>query len=236
MSIRPGDEWGTTTDAAPDLVIHGGDADLARALKSSPHLNPLISFKPNADSDLAKSIGLSTLSESTQVEGTFNEEPSRERIAAPIDAIQYKIAGDTYLAMNAVEVGVSPIVLRATSKSKEITVTIDGRKFFSGVASGVVVANGQFIGEADLIPRSHPGDGRIEVHVYSLKAGERSAMRRRLATGSHIPHPRISTGSGARIRIEVKAGAWPVRADSELAGRTGRIEFEVQSPVARLLL
>ena len=231
MSIRPGDSWGTPTDAAPDLVVVGSDADLAQSLKSWPHPNPLISFEPNAESDLAKSVGLASFRESA-----LSSDGTTGQISAPIDAIEYRFAGNTNLAMNAVEVGVSPLVLRATSRSKEISVTINGRKFFSGVASGVVVANGQFIGAADLIPRSHPGDGRLEVHIYSLKSGERSAMRRRLATGSHLPHPRIATGSGARIRIEVKGGAWPIRADSELAGRTGRIEFEVQSPAARLLL
>ncbi len=231
MSIRPGDSWGTPTDATPDLVVVGSDADLAQSLKSWPQTNPLISFEPNAESDLAKSVGLSTFSESA-----LSSNDATGRISAPIDAIEYRFAGNTYLAMNAVEVGVSPLVLRATSRSKEISVTINGRKFFSGVASGVVIANGQFIGAADLVPRSHPGDGRLEIHIYSLKPGERSAMRRRLATGSHLPHPRIAMGSGARIRIEVKGGAWPIRADSELAGRTGRIEFEVQSPAARLLL
>ena len=231
MTIRPGDEWGTPTYSSPDLVVRGSDGDLARSLKSWPHPNPLISFVPSVDSDFAKSLGLSSLRdpEVTNV-------GAAGKIEAPIDAIEYRLAGKTHLAMNAIEVGVSPLVLRAPSRSKEISVTINGRKFFNGFASGVVVANGQFIGAADLVPRSHPGDGRLEIHIYSLKAGERAAMRRRLATGSHLPHPRISTGSGSRVRIEVKGGAWPIRADSELAGRAGRIEFEVRSPVARLLL
>ena len=231
MSIRPGDEWGTPNDSDPDLVVLGSDADLARSLKSWPHRNPLISFEPSVDSDLAKSLGLSSLRDP----GITNA-GGAGKIAAPIDAIEYRIAGKTHLAMNAIELGVSPLVLRATSRSKEISVTVNGRKFFNGFASGVVVANGEFIGAADLVPRSHPGDGRLEIHIYSLKAGERAAMRRRLATGSHLPHPRISTASGSRVRIEVKGGAWPIRADSELAGRAGRIEFEVQSPIARLLL
>ncbi len=231
MSIRPGDEWGTPNDSDPDLVVLGSDADLARSLKSWPHRNPLISFEPSVDSDLAKSLGLSSLRDP----GITNA-GGAGKIAAPIDAIEYRIAGKTYLAMNAIELGVSPLVLRATSRSKEISVTVNGRKFFNGVASGVVVANGEFIGAADLVPRSHPGDGRLEIHIYSLKAGERAAMRRRLATGSHLPHPRISTASGSRVRIEVKGGAWPIRADSELAGRAVRIELEVRSPIARLLI
>lgn len=231
MTIRPGDEWGTPTESPPDLRVAGSDQDLSRALTAWPHSNPLISFEPSVDSDLAKSIGLSWLRDpEATIAGAAG------KIAAPIDAIEYRIAGKTYLAMNAIEVGVSPLLLRATSRSKEISVTINGRKFFNGFASGVVVANGQFIGAADLVPRSHPGDGRLEIHIYSLKAGERAAMRRRLATGTHLPHPRISTGSGSRVRIEVKGGAWPIRADSELAGRAGRIELEVQSPIARLLL
>jgi diacylglycerol kinase family enzyme len=150
--------------------------------------------------------------------------------------MEYKFAGNSYLAVNALEIGTSPLSLRASTRSRAIAVTVDGRKIYKGTASGVVIANGQFIGEADLVPRSHPGDGRLEVQIYALKPGERATMRRRLATGTHLPHPRITTASGARIRIEIVAGSWPIKADSELAGRAGRVEVRILSPAARLLL
>jgi diacylglycerol kinase family enzyme len=68
----------------------------------------------------------------------------------------------------------------------------------------VVVANGQYLDGSDVVPRGHPGDGRLEVQVYALAPGERRAMRRRLASGTHLPHPRIATGSGRRIDVVVE--------------------------------
>ncbi len=248
MTIRPGDEWGVPTESAPDLIVVGSDGDLSRALKAWPHPTPLLSFLPNTKSDLARSIGLTPsagafqnhsekVGERLEVEdGGAGETKIGSRIAAPIDAIEYRFAGNKYLAMNAIEIGTSPLTLRASTRSKLVTVTVDGRKIFTGPATGILIANGQFIGAANLVPRGHPGDGRLEVHIYSLNAGERSAMRRRLATGTHLPHPRIKTASGASIRVEIIAGAWPIKADSETAGRAGRIEIEVLSPAARLLL
>ena len=237
MTIRPGDEWGIPTESEPDLLVAGSDRDLSRALSAWPHPNPLIAFAPNKESNLARSIGLSPNIAGQQPLSEIA--PRRKAIGsidAQIDAIQYRFAGNKYLAMNALELGVSPQSLRASTRSRTIAVSVDGRKIFKGSASGVIVANGQFIGDADLVPRSHPGDGRLEIHIYALKAGERAAMRRRLATGTHLPHPRISTASGAKIRIEIIAGSWAIKADSEPVGRAGRLEVEILSPAARLLI
>lgn len=248
MTIRPGDDWGVPTESAPDLIVVGSDGDLSRALEAWPQPTPLISFVPNVKSNLARSIGLvpsagafpnqsAKVGESLEVKGGGTEEAKiRSQFAAPIDAIEYRFAGNKYLAVNAIEIGTSPLTLRAATRSKNVAVTVDGRKVFTGLTTGVLIANGQFIGAANLVPRGHPGDGRLEVHIYALKAGERSAMRRRLATGTHLPHPRIRTISGASIRVEIMAGAWPIKADSEMAGRAGRIEIEVRSTAARLLL
>ena len=52
---------------------------------------------------------------------------------------------------------------------ERLLVTVDGRTVHDGPATSVVVANGQFSGTADLAPRGHPGDGRLEVQVYALR-------------------------------------------------------------------
>ncbi len=81
---------------------------------------------------------------------------------------------------------------------------------WSGPATGVVVANGQFLRGADIVPRGHPGDGRAEIQVYAPGPGERAEMRRRLATGTHVPHPRILERTGRVIEITT---AVPVRVE-----------------------
>jgi diacylglycerol kinase family enzyme len=63
--------------------------------------------------------------------------------------------------------------------------------------------NVEFIGEWDIAPRGHPNDGRVEVVDVdaSMSVRERLAARRRLPTGTHVPHPSIATKS-------VRSGSW----------------------------
>jgi hypothetical protein len=58
----------------------------------------------------------------------------------------------------------------------------------------VAVMNGQFIGAWDVAPRSHPNDGRLDVMDVdpAMGLGERWKARRRLVTGTHVPHPLIA--------------------------------------------
>lgn len=222
MTIRPGDEWGAPTDESPGDRVRGGDAALAAALGRGSD-DALIDFVPDETSDLARAVGLTPAG-------------VRRALAAPIDAIAVSHAGNRRLVVNAVEVGTPPSELRSLSRERSVTVTVDGRRVHRGPATSVVIANGQFIGGLDVVPRGHPGDGRLEVQVYWLRPGERGAMRRRLATGSHLPHPRIRTASGRRIRVHVEGGTWPLRVDRVPSGRIGTIECEVVSPAGRLLL
>ena len=74
--IRPGEEWGRPTSAAPDLEVAGGDADLAAAVRVSGILEgflrrggALVRFRPDASSDFAGAVGL----------GSRGLEPGRRR-------------------------------------------------------------------------------------------------------------------------------------------------------------
>jgi hypothetical protein len=53
--------------------------------------------------------------------------------------------------------------------------------------------NAQFLGRWDVAPRSHPNDGRLDVLDVdaSMSWADRWKARRRLPTGTHIPHPAI---------------------------------------------
>ncbi len=91
--------------------------------------------------------------------------------------------------MNGVIVGTPPRRVRMTTPSARVTVTVNGREVATGRATTVVIANGQFFDGLDVVPRGHPGDGRLEVQVYALRRGERGAMRSRLPLGVHLPAP-----------------------------------------------
>jgi hypothetical protein len=55
--------------------------------------------------------------------------------------------------------------------------------------------NAQFFGRYDVAPRSHPNDGRIDVlHVLAkMPLRARLQARKRARTGTHVPHPQITT-------------------------------------------
>jgi len=64
-----------------------------------------------------------------------------------------------------------------------------GRPFAKGFG---VVMNAQWLGALDLGPRSHPGDGLIDVTIGTLPWTQRRLALRRAHSGSHLPHPSLT--------------------------------------------
>lgn len=62
-----------------------------------------------------------------------------------------------------------------------------------------VVMNAQWMGEWDVAPRAHPGDGRFDLIQGQLPLRQRVEARRRAPGGGHLPHPRLRTSSGAEF-------------------------------------
>jgi len=139
-------------------------------------------------------------------------------------------------AVNAVVLGPPPDRLRWTARASRITVRVDGRAWFDGRATTVVVANGQFLRGTDLVPRGHPGDGWAEVQVYALGRRARRGMRRRLPTGTHVPHPGVRSGRARRVEVEVAGRHLPVEVDGCPQGRTGRLVVTLVPAAIRLLV
>lgn len=178
----PGVAWGRPATGPPDAIGSGSDSDLAALAERHP--GACVRFDPDPDCDLARAVGLGT--------------GAQHRTALPIDGL--RLDGDT-LAVNMVVLGRPPDRLAAWERSRPVDVEVDGRLVFAGAASTVVIASGQFLRGRDVVPRGHPGDGRLDVQVYALARRDRRAMRRRLGSGTHVPHPGITTASGRRVRV-----------------------------------
>ncbi|MGZ4675518.1 MAG: diacylglycerol/lipid kinase family protein [Acidimicrobiia bacterium] len=228
--IKPGEEWGSPTTAPADATVRGDDRALAayveeqvaRDRSGDTDDGPLVRFEADG-SDFARAVGL----------GDRGTDPAPARgIALPVDVVD----SDAGVVVNALVLGTPPVRLRWWHRRRPVTVTVDGRETFRGQATTVVVANGQFLGPADVAPRGHPGDGRVEVQVYALAPGERGPMRRRLASGTHLPHPRITATSGRSVRVEATAGGWPLEADGVAAGRIRGLSATVRPRALRLLV
>ena len=69
----------------------------------------------------------------------------------------------------------------------------------------VAVMNAEWLGKWDMAPRSHPGDGWLDVMEAHLDWAELRKVRRRLPTGTHLPHPEIATSRVRATEFEFPA-------------------------------
>lgn len=213
--------WAIPIDAAPTHEVYGTDATLAlevhEALKRSAG-QPVITFHPTR-SDLAQAIGLPA--------GETAFDPTAED---PTRAVQLDLLCDPTLglAVNHVVFGTAPDFLGWGTSNASFVVEIDGKRVFSGRASTVLIANGQFVRGHDVIPKGHPADGIAEVQIYRLRRSERRKFRERLQLGEHLPHPRIFEGAGKNISVRVKGRAFPLEADGSSWGTGSSIELEIK--------
>ena len=98
----------------------------------------------------------------------------------------------------------------------------------------LVVMNAAFIGPANLGPRAHPGDGLVDVTDGRVPLGEIGALRRRVGSGSHVPHPGLATSRVAAIDVVFDRPV-PVRLDDEAVGSACRIRCRVLPDAATVI-
>lgn len=99
-------------------------------------------------------------------------------------------------------------------------------------ASGMLVANGQYLGGLDVAPRAHPGDGKLDVLVFEGRATDIWRMIPRLGSGTHLPHPRVREMHPARLEIMSSGrlfgdGVDVARAPARVAARPGRLRIAI---------
>lgn len=90
----------------------------------------------------------------------------------------------------------------------------------------VVAMNAQHIGTWDLGPKSHPNDGLLDITQANLSLGERLAARKRLPTGTHVPHPAISTRRCGEFEISF-ARRQPIYLDKIAVARCQTLQLRV---------
>jgi len=219
--ISHGQPWGQPASGSPDVELAGGDADLAESMARHP--GALVRFAPSPESDIARALGLRP------------DADARTEVALDALVLDGVAERNAAAGVNAVVVGQPPDRLRWTTRNASITVTVDGRSWFAGRATTVVVASGQFLRGADLVPRGHPGDGWAEVQVYALARNQRRPMRRRLASATHVPHPHIHTTRARHVEIEMTR-AMPIEVDGRPRGRAWRLSVRLVPAAVRLLV
>lgn len=89
------------------------------------------------------------------------------------------------------------------------------------------VMNAQWLGDLDLGPRSHPGDGLLDITIGSLGWRERRRALARARTGTHLPHPALTTLRVASHDLEFDRPV-PVRIDGGPVGSARTIAVSVE--------
>lgn len=91
----------------------------------------------------------------------------------------------------------------------------------------VAVMNAQWLGTWDVAPRAHPGDGLFDILVGDPPLGDRLKARKRLITGTHVPHPDIDVrrSSAWQTELDPDLDVW---LDGEKLGRFRNVSVRVE--------
>lgn len=91
----------------------------------------------------------------------------------------------------------------------------------------VAVMNAQWIGRWDVAPKSHPNDGLLDVFDADLSLDDRLKARRRLLTGTHVPHPAIAQSRVKALQLEFDRPT-PIWLDGERVAEARQVSVRIE--------
>jgi len=99
----------------------------------------------------------------------------------------------------------------------------------------VAAMNAQWLGSWDLGPRSHPNDGLLDVTDGRLPLGDRWKARRRLPTGTHLPHPALTVIRAPSVELDLDPplGVW---LDGDRIGRASTLALSIEPDALRVVV
>ncbi len=101
----------------------------------------------------------------------------------------------------------------------------------------VAAMSAQFLGRWDVAPRSHPGDGQLDLLDVdsSMSMGERWRARSRLPAGTHVPHPAITERRVRAAQVDL-ARPTPIWLDGEQVGTATSLSLRVEPDVLTVVV
>jgi hypothetical protein len=122
-------------------------------------------------------------------------------------------------------------------------VLVDGRHHYfaahvvarrNGWRDFAVAMNAQWIGEWNLGPKAHPNDGIVDAYEGHLRRFEWREVRKRLPTGSHLPHPRITPTRAKAVTFEFPSD-YEVFVDGDAIARARHLAIRIIPDAIRVV-
>lgn len=169
-----GVDFGASGEIPPDALVAGSDAAAGKIVAEARRANRAIPPVVLTGGDLARTLGLA---------------PARTASSPSLAATGARFEVDVGAAL--VDGRLHWFVAHLVAR----------RSWWRGRL--LMAANASFIGRWNAAPRSHPGDGRLDVFDADPPLGVRLAARRRLPSGTHVPHPQITQRRIAAAQYEL---------------------------------
>ena len=197
-----GADYGAPGEIPPGAVAADSDAAAGRIVAEARRANRAIPPVVLTGGDLARTLGVATGGDEARMPGaaTGGDEARMPGVATGGDEARMPGVESGRRA----ETARSVVPRGGTGVRVEVDVgaaLVDGRLhwFVAHLVARrswwrgrlLVAANASFIGRWNAAPRSHPGDGRLDVFDADPPLTVRLGARRRLPSGTHVPHPRI---------------------------------------------
>ena len=99
----------------------------------------------------------------------------------------------------------------------------------------VVAMNAQWLGPWNLAPRGHPNDGVLDFCDATLRFADRLKVRRRLPSGTHLPHPGITARRATAQQFEFERPL-PVELDGQPAGMARTLSVRVEPDALKVVV
>lgn len=218
VTIEKGKDWGRRGIVPPEVPLATSDpeiADLFTVDDSEEALGlsgpELIAFAPASHAPTTTKVdprqSTTGLASTLGARGGPDDVLGQERTILPLDLGVVTVFGK----------GTTETVVMSSS-------LVIASKFWSGEVEGAM--NSSFLGEWNVTPSGHPNDGRFDVVMAKLSMSDRLKARKRLPSGSHVPHPDISIRrlKAATFTPAPSAKVW---IDGRLIGPAAKVEVVV---------
>jgi hypothetical protein len=99
----------------------------------------------------------------------------------------------------------------------------------------LVAMNAAWLGDLNLGPKAHPGDGLLDITDGKVPPGQLLTARARAKLGSHVPHPGLRMQRVPAAQFELDRPV-PVHLDGRLIGSFRNLSIRVEPDALRVVV